>query len=96
MRRHFLLRLLHRHRPVAHVVADLVGREVALGEPRAGFEADDVDARLRERQHGDAAGGAEADDDDVGVFEPSRPWRCVTPPCVLARRDRGLGEHLVS
>ena len=67
-RRDFVLRLLHRHRPVADVVAELVGREVALGQPGAGLEADHVDAGLRERQHGDAAGGAETDDDDVGVL----------------------------
>src|SRR5688500_6858986 len=76
--RHFVLRLLHRHRPVAHVVAQFVGREVAAGEPGAGFEANDLDARLRKRQHRDAARRAEANDDDVGGFESgshhSTPW----------------------
>ena len=44
------------------------GAKSRLREPRAGFEADDVEAGLRERQRGHAAGGAEADDDDVGVL----------------------------
>ena len=71
MRRHFLLRLLHRHRPVAHVVAQLIGREIFLGQPRARFETNDVDAGLREGEHRDPARGAEANDDDVCVFESS-------------------------
>ena len=70
--RRFQVGLLHRHRPAAHVVADLVGREVAPREPRARFEPDHVDAGARQRQRGDAADGAHPDDDDVGFREPSR------------------------
>ena len=62
-----MVRFLHRLRPASEVVAQLVGREVALGEPGARLETDHVEAGLRQRQSGDAAGGAEADDDDVGV-----------------------------
>ena len=96
MRRHFLLRLLHRLRPVAHVVANLIGREVAARQPRAGLEADHVDAGLRERQHRDAAGGAEADHDDVGGLELSGHGllsACVSA-VVLCADAHGLGEHL--
>ncbi len=71
MGRHLLLRLLHRLRPVADVVADFIRREVALGEPRARLEADHIEARQRQRQHRHAAGRAQADDDDVGVLQPS-------------------------
>ena len=67
-------------RPVADVVAQLVGREVAASEPRAGFEADHLEARLRERQHRHAAGGAEADDDDVG----GRGWSLSNWVCFVA------------
>ena len=42
---------------------------IAAREPRARLESDHFDARLRERQHGDAPGHPEADHDDVGVLE---------------------------
>ena len=71
MRRHFPVRLLHRLRPRAVVVSQLVRREILRGEPRAGLEADHLESRLRERQRRHAARGAHADDDDVGRFQVS-------------------------
>ena len=62
-----MLGLLDGKRPGAHVVAYLVGGEVAAGQPAASFETDDIEPRLRQWEHGHAAGGAEPDDDDVGA-----------------------------
>ncbi len=84
------------------------GAEVAFRQPRPGLERDDVDAGLGDGQRGDAAGGAEADDDDLGVFKPGRHGRAIlrclsprvaspSPPLVLALAGTrsGLGEHRV-
>ena len=68
----FAVGLVHRHRPIAEVVAELVGGEVATREPGSRLEPDDLDPRLRQRQHGDASRHPEADHDDIGVFQPSR------------------------
>ena len=70
--RRFAVGLVHRHRPAADVIPQFVGREVAARQPGSRFEADHLDASLRERQHGDAARHPQADHDDVGVLEPSR------------------------
>ena len=72
VRRHLAIALLHRHRPVAHVVADLVGCEVLAGEPGAGLEAYHAQASLGQRQHGDAAGGAEPDHHHIRSRQISR------------------------
>ena len=72
LRRNLVLRLLHRLRPVADVVAQLVGREVVLRQPRARFKGNHLEAGLRDGQRGDASSGAQADDDDFGVFKPGR------------------------
>ena len=69
MRGDFVLRFLHRLRPGAEVVSDLVGREVFRRQPRARFEADNLDACLGKRQDSDAAGGAHPDHDDIGLLE---------------------------
>ena len=71
MSRHFAVRLLHRLRPCAVVVPELVGRKIFRGEPCTGFESNHLEARPRERKRGHAAGGTHADDDDVGGFQIS-------------------------
>ena len=87
--------LLHRLRPPAEVVAQLVWREVVHPEPRTGLEADDVEPRLRERQRGDTTRGAETDDDHVSGLEvnghrasSSRTSRSRTPTCAWAPPQR--------
>jgi len=69
MHRDLPVRLLHGVGPAAHVVAQLVGREIGWVQPAARLETDDVEPRLREGQHGDAAHRAEPDDDDVGPVQ---------------------------
>ena len=71
VRRNLAIGLLHRLRPAAEVVAQLVGREVRRRQPRARFESDDVEPGLCERQRRHAAGGAEPHDDDVGAAKLS-------------------------
>ena len=56
----------------ADVVINLVGvEELAglLGHPSAGFDAGDFQPGARQRQDGDAAGGAQPDDDHIHRFE---------------------------
>ena len=56
----------------ADVVIDLVGVEEfarLLGHPGAGFDADNFEPGARQRQHGDAARGAQPDDDHIHRFE---------------------------
>jgi len=69
MRRNLAVCLLRRLRPAAEIVAQLVRREIARSEPGAGLEANNVKARARERQRGDAADSAESDDNDVGFLK---------------------------
>ena len=67
--RDFAVRLLRRLRPAAEIVAQLVGREVARGEPGARLEPDHLEPGARQRQRGDAADRAEPDDDDIGLLK---------------------------
>ena len=61
------------------------GAKSAGRQPRARFEPDDVEPGLRERQRGHAAGGAEADDDDVGPRQLSRHVSARSCPGSLGR-----------
>ena len=72
MRGNLPIRFLRRLRPAAIVVPELVGSEVTLREPGAGFQSDDLEPRLRQRERGDASDRAEADNDDVGFSQSSR------------------------
>src|SRR5262245_14464320 len=72
MRGDFLVRLLSCLRPTAIVVSQLVGREITFGQPRAGFEADDIESSLGERKRGNASNRAKTHDDDIGLLQPSR------------------------
>jgi hypothetical protein len=72
LRGDLVLRFLHGLRPVADVVTQLVWREISPGQPGSGFKSDDVDTGLRDWQRSNTAGSAKADDDNVGVFQPSR------------------------
>ncbi len=66
VRGNFLICFLRGLRPAAKIIAQLIGREVALGEPRARFEADHFEPGLGQWQSRRATRGAEADDYDVG------------------------------
>ena len=54
------------HGPATYVVPDLVRGKVAARHHASRFEPDDVEACLREREHGDAARCAQPDNDDEG------------------------------
>ena len=93
MRRHFAVRLLHGLRPRAVVVPQLVRREVFRREPRAGLEADHLEAGLRERKRGDASGRAHADDDDIGRFQISGHVALPSRTSRSRRPSDGSGLH---
>ena len=72
MRGHFTIALLDSLRPVAHVVANFVGGEIATRQPRARFEADDVDSGFGDWQRGDTTGCAQPNDHDFRRRQSSR------------------------
>src|SRR5262249_21301914 len=67
--RHLLGRLRLAHE-VAHVVAQLVHREVVRRPARAGLQPDDLRPALGQRERGVAAGRAEPDDHHVLLLQP--------------------------
>jgi len=67
MGRDFAVCLLRRLWPAAEIVAQLVGSEVARGEPGTRLQPDHLEPGARQRQRGDAAYRPEPDDDDIGL-----------------------------
>ena len=67
--RDLAVRLLDGVGPAAVVVEQLVRGVVAGAQPAARLQADHLQPRLREREDGNAASRAEADDGDVGLRE---------------------------
>ena len=86
MCRHFVIGLLHRLRPAADVVSQLVWSEIRGSEPGPGLETDHVESGSRERESGHAAHSAEADDDDVGFLQTRRHGASLPPRLALAGR----------
>src|SRR5438876_9406631 len=85
MGRNLLVRLLHRLRPGAVIVSQLVWSEVSGREPRARLETDHLEPRLREGERRHAADCAEADDDDIGLLQINGHGSSLPPISSLLR-----------
>ena len=71
MRGYLGVGLLHRLRPAAKIIAQLVRRKIARGQPVARFETYDIQPRACERQHRRATDGAQTHDHDIRALEIS-------------------------
>src|SRR5215510_11200217 len=91
MRWNLLVRLLGGLWPPAIVVPQFVRSEVALREPGARLESDDVEACLSERERGNTPDGSQTDDHDISLFQRGRHGLSLDRHGACA----GLREHFV-